>query len=95
MAYTGAPESTDSEKQLLAKLACAGLYGFVHTTSTSPVVGSFCAIVANVDSVLASVTEPNSTGTTNITLKAGAPLFGQFSSFTLTSGEVTAYKFKS
>lgn len=70
----------------------AGYNGWVHTSDTTPVTGLFRVIVANVDSVLASVTEPNSTGTTNITLKAGGQLFGYITGYTLTSGEVTAYK---
>jgi hypothetical protein len=69
-----------------------GRKGFIHVTNTDAQSGAFYCIQACVDTVIASVTEADSTGTTAISVPAGAAIFGKFTAFTLTSGKVLAYK---
>jgi hypothetical protein len=71
-----------------------GQGGAVYTADTSSVEGNFGAIQALEDSVFTSLNVGNWGGsaTDDLPLPAGATIFGNFTSYTLTSGKVVAYK---
>ena len=76
-----------------------GQNGGVYVTGTSATPGEFCAIQALEATVIASLTsvayetdKAALTGTlTSIPLPAGVTIYGNFTTFTLTSGKVIAY----
>jgi len=69
-----------------------GLNGGRYVTGTSAQTGSFVAIQALEDTVIASMTATNLSGTlTAIPLSAGTVIYGVITAFTLTSGKVIAY----
>jgi hypothetical protein len=79
-----------------------GLGGFVAISGTSAVTGAFWAMVVNSDAVITQVLDKNGTnitsllGLTGVTIKAGMflpmPKHDYFSSITLASGSVVAYR---
>jgi hypothetical protein len=70
-----------------------GQGGAVYVTNTTQTDGSFGAIQAVADTVFTALVAGNWTGTTaSLPLPAGATIFGNFTSFTLTSGKVVAYR---
>jgi hypothetical protein len=70
-----------------------GQGGAVYVTDTTQTDGSFGAIQAVADAVFSALVAGNWTGTTtNLPLPAGVTIFGNFTSFTLTSGKVIAYR---
>ena len=70
-----------------------GQGGEVYVTDTTKTDGSFGAIQAVADAVFSALVAGNWTGTTtSLPLPAGATIFGNFTSFTLTSGKVVAYR---
>ena len=70
-----------------------GQGGAVYVSGTTQTSGNFGAIQAVADSVFSALVAGNWTGTTtNLPLPAGATIFGNFTSFTLTSGKVVAYR---
>jgi len=70
-----------------------GQGGAVYVTDTTQTNGNFGAIQAVADTVFSALVAGNWTGTTaNLPLPAGATIFGNFTSFTLTSGKVVAYR---
>jgi len=68
--------------------------GFEYISDTAAHTGRFHEIYALEDSVIASAVIENQTGNTFIAvpLKAGDEIKGVFTSVTLTSGTVVAYK---
>ena len=74
-----------------------GLNGGEYINGTGAITGSFFAIQATEDTVLAAqssnITNLNNicTGTDGTTLSANTVLYGSFTSVTLTSGAVIAY----
>ncbi len=71
----------------------AGLQGVVNTTDTTAVTGNFTAVQCIEDTVFATLTEADATGSlTGVTIPAGTTLFGRITAYTLTSGKVRAYK---
>jgi len=78
-----------------ASLVSLGQRGFAYVDSTSVTTGNFAAIQVIADTQFAFLSALNSTGLGNIsgiTLNAGTIIYGPFTSFTLTSGKVIAYK---
>jgi hypothetical protein len=78
-----------------AALVSLGQLGFVYVDSTSVTPGNFAAIQIIADTQFAFLSALYSTGLGNIsgiTLNAGTIIYGPFTSFTLTSGKVIAYK---
>ena len=70
-----------------------GQGGAVYVSDTTQTNGNFGAIQAVADSVFAALVSGNWTGTTaSIPVPAGVTIFGNFTSFTLTSGKVVAYR---
>lgn len=70
-----------------------GQGGATYVTDTTQTDGSFGAIQAVADTVFSALVAGNWTGTTtDLPLPAGATIFGDFTSFTLTSGKVVAYR---
>jgi hypothetical protein len=70
-----------------------GQGGAVYVADTTQTNGSFGAIQAVADTVFSALVAGNWTGTTaSLPLPAGATIFGNFTSFTLTSGKVVAYR---
>ena len=70
-----------------------GQGGAVYVTDTTQTDGSFGAIQAVADTVFSALVAGNWDGTTDdLPLPAGATIFGNFTSFTLTSGKVVAYR---
>ena len=70
-----------------------GQGGAEYVTDTTIRNGNFGAIQAVADSVFTALVAGNWTGTTtSLPLPAGVTIFGSFTSFTLTSGKVVAYK---
>ena len=70
-----------------------GQGGAVYVTDTTQTDGSFGAIQAVADAVFSALVAGNWTGTTtSLPLPAGVTIFGNFTSFTLTSGKVIAYR---
>lgn len=68
--------------------------GGVYITDTDAHTGDFCAITVHAAAVAALVSS-NITGTlTAVVLPVGLTMFGRFSSITLASGKITAYKRK-
>lgn len=68
--------------------------GFEYITDTAAHVGRFHEIYALEDSVINTATIKNQSGNTfsAVALKAGDSIKGIFTSVTLTSGRVVAYK---
>ena len=68
--------------------------GFEYISDTVAHTGRFHEIMALEDSVIASAVTENQTGNTftAVPLKAGDEIKGVFTSVTLTSGKVVAYK---
>lgn len=68
--------------------------GAEFISDTAAHTGRFGEIVALQDTVIASLTAKNYTGNalTSVVLKANCELCGVFTSITLTSGSVVAYK---
>ena len=68
--------------------------GFEYITDTAAHTGRFWQLYALEDSVIASAAIVNKTGNnfTSVPLKAGDSIMGVFTSVTLTSGKVVAYK---
>jgi hypothetical protein len=70
-----------------------GQGGAEYVTDTAIRNGAFGAIQAVEDSAFSALVAGNWTGTTtNLPLPAGVTIFGNFTSFTLTSGKVVAYR---
>ena len=70
-----------------------GQGGAVYVSDTTQTDGNFGAIQAVADAVFSALVSGNWTGTTtDIPVPAGVTIFGNFTSFTLTSGKVIAYK---
>ena len=70
-----------------------GQGGAVYVADTTQTDGNFGAIQAVADAVFTTLVAGNWTGTTaSIPVPAGVTIFGNFTSFTLTSGKVVAYK---
>lgn len=68
--------------------------GAEYISDTAVHTGRFCEIVALEDSVIASLVTKDWTGnaTTTVPLKATGEIEGIFTSITLASGKVVAYK---
>lgn len=77
-----------------ASLVSLGQRGFVYVGDTTATSGNFAAIQILADSVFSALSALNSTvgGLVGATLTAGTIIYGPFTSFTLTSGKVIAYK---
>jgi len=71
-----------------------GQGGAVYVTDTTQTGGNFGAIQAVETAVISTLTSGNWTPSpaTAIPLPAGVTIFGNFTSFTLTSGKVIAYR---
>jgi hypothetical protein len=70
-----------------------GQGGAEYVTDTNIRDGSFGAIQALSDTVFSALVAVNWTGTTaSLPLPAGVTIYGNFSSFTLFSGKVVAYR---
>ena len=70
-----------------------GQGGAEYVTDTTIRNGTFGAIQAVADTVFSALVAGNWSGTTaGMSLPAGATIFGNFTSFTLTSGKVVAYR---
>jgi len=68
--------------------------GFEYITDTAAHTGRFWQLYAVADAVIASAVIANQTGNsfTSVPLKAGDSIMGVFTSVTLASGKVVAYK---
>ena len=68
--------------------------GCVYETGTTAITGDFCVIDCLTATTFALITNTLGSGDaiTGIAFPAGTQLRGRFSAFTLTSGEVCAYK---
>ena len=77
-----------------ASLVSLGQRGFVYVGDTTATTGNFAAIQILADAVFSALSALNSTvgGLVGATLTAGTIIYGPFTSFTLTSGKVIAYK---
>jgi hypothetical protein len=77
-----------------ASLVSLGQRGFVYVGDTTATTGNFAAIQILNDAVFSALSALNSTvgGLVGATLTAGTIIYGPFTSFTLTSGKVIAYK---
>jgi hypothetical protein len=77
-----------------ALLTSLGQRGFVYVGDTTAITGNFAAIQVIADAVFSAMTALNSTvgGLVGATLTAGTIIYGPFTSFTLASGKVIAYK---
>lgn len=70
-----------------------GEAGAVTTNSTTPVTGSFAAIQILENTTFSAFTMSNLTGSlTGFAIPAGTVIYGDITSFTLTSGRVIAYR---
>jgi len=70
-----------------------GKAGFEFISDTSAHVGNYCAIQTTADTVFAAVLPvPTGNTFTGVSIKEGTPIPGLFTSITLTSGSVIAYK---
>ncbi|MBD2200147.1 MULTISPECIES: arabinofuranosidase catalytic domain-containing protein [Calothrix] len=70
-----------------------GKYGGVVTTDTSTVTGSFSVIQILNDTVFSSITVDGVSGAlTGYTIPAGQTIYGDITTYKLTSGKVLAYK---
>jgi len=88
----------DNENQSLRKIEkdaslTLGQYGAVYQSGVTLVTGNFGCISAIEDSVFQTLVSSNWTGSalSGLPLKAGITIFGDFTSFQLTSGKVVAY----
>jgi hypothetical protein len=77
-----------------AALVSLGQHGFVFVDGTSATPGNFAAIQVIADAQFSALSILNSTvgNLTSIVLNAGTIIYGPFTSFTLASGKVIAYK---
>lgn len=71
-----------------------GASGFVYTDDTNPVTGEFTVIDILEDTVFSAITAPNASGTalTSRSWKRGDKIYTKVTAYTLTSGEVAAYR---
>lgn len=71
-----------------------GQNGFDNVATTAATTGNWTCLKAegSANAVLASVTCSTGDSLTSYTLKAGDILYGPITAFTLTSGEVNAYR---
>jgi hypothetical protein len=77
-----------------AALVSLGQRGFVFVDGTSATPGNFAAIQVIADAQFSALSVLNSTvgNLVSIVLNAGTIIYGPFTSFTLASGKVIAYK---
>jgi hypothetical protein len=77
-----------------AGLVSLGQRGFVYIADTTATPGNFAAIQIIADAQFSALSALNSTvgGLVGITLSAGTIIYGPFTTFTLGSGKVIAYK---
>ncbi len=68
--------------------------GFEYISDTAAHAGRFCKVYALATAVISTATVQNATGNafTSVPLEAGDSIEGVFTSITLTSGKVIAYK---
>lgn len=68
--------------------------GFEYISDTSAHTGRFGKLYALADAVIASAVVQNATGNafTSVPLAAGDEIYGVFTSVTLTSGKIVAYR---
>ena len=68
--------------------------GFEYITDTSAHTGRFCRLYALADAVISTATVMNASGNTfsSVPLNAGDEIQGVFTSVTLASGKILAYK---
>lgn len=73
-----------------------GEHGARFESGTTAITGEFCAILCLSTVVFAAITwdelDPNSDAITGVAIPEGTTLYGQIGGFTLTSGNVLAYK---
>jgi hypothetical protein len=81
----------DSEKDSSLSL---GQFGAVYKTATGSLAGGPWGAIQATTTAVVNVTSGNWTGdaTTAVDIAAGATIFGSFSSISLTSGKIIAYK---
>lgn len=90
------PDKNDSlqiltQKALAANTAAIGVGGSIRVANGAAQNGLACfCIIPNSDAVFAVLTG-NAVGQVGKTCPAGIPIYGLFTAFTLTSGDVTAY----
>jgi len=77
-----------------AGLVSLGQRGFAYVADTTATPGNFAAIQIIADAQFSALSAINSTvgGLVGITLSAGTIIYGPFTTFTLGSGKVIAYK---
>jgi hypothetical protein len=77
-----------------AGLVSLGQRGFAYVADTTATPGNFAAIQIIADAQFSALSALNSTvgGLVGITLSAGTIIYGPFTTFTLGSGKVIAYK---
>jgi hypothetical protein len=77
-----------------AALVSLGQRGFVYVGDTSVTTDNFAAIQVISDAQFSALSALNSTvgSLTSVALTAGTIIYGPFTSFTLASGKVIAYK---
>jgi hypothetical protein len=85
------PELITAKKMAMNQEQSMGKHGFNFYSDTSAHAGTFCAIQACEDTIIASVTGENISAT-NITIPAGFLMMGHVTSIQLTSGSILAYK---
>lgn len=68
--------------------------GFEYISDTQAHTGRFCKLYALADAVISAATVQNATGNTfsSVPLAAGDSIEGVFTSVTLASGKIVAYK---
>lgn len=68
--------------------------GFEYISDTAAHTGRFYKLYALADAVIASAVVQNATGNTftSVPLAAGDEIYGVFTSVTLTSGKIVAYR---
>ena len=71
-----------------------GTFGVTVTTGTEVVSGAFTSITVLADATFAAFSETGANGDvmTGFVISAGTTIFGNITSYTLTSGKVRAYK---
>ena len=96
MAWNDENITTNVTGEVDAALVSLGQRGFVYVGDTSATTGNFVAIQVIADAVFFALTALNSTvgglAGASLSLTAGTVIYGPFTSFTLTSGKVIAYK---
>lgn len=83
------PGPMDNNPQMVADF---GQGGVVCTSDTTEVVGSFYLLKCVTATVFAEITENQRTGTRVLSRDAGDTIYGDITGYTLTSGDVEAYK---